>query len=152
MLWGGQAVFFIDEKAKLLGSISDGDIRKALINGAQLEDIAFEHRNYFPFSVPLGTQNLMIEQIMSTKLISALPIINKLNQIVSIAKKISTSDAVEQIPNKFFIFAGGRGERLRPFTNNCPKPMLQVGGKPIILHIIEKARAEGFFNFLISIK
>jgi len=151
LLWGGQAVFFIDKKAKLLGSISDGDIRKALINGAQLDDIAFEHRNPFPFSVTLGTQNLMIEQIMSTKLISALPIVNKLNQIVSLAKKISVSDLAEQIPNKFFIFAGGRGERLRPFTNNCPKPMLEVAGKPIILHIIEKARAEGFFNFLISI-
>jgi NDP-sugar pyrophosphorylase family protein len=57
----------------------------------------------------------------------------------------------ERRPNPIVIMAGGQGSRLRPHTENCPKPLLQVAGKPMLEHIIERARAEGFQNFVLAI-
>jgi len=57
----------------------------------------------------------------------------------------------EERPNTMIIMAGGKGTRLRPHTENCPKPMLPLGGKPMLEHIIERAKAEGFQHFVISI-
>jgi len=56
-----------------------------------------------------------------------------------------------QRPNLMVIMAGGEGTRLRPHTENCPKPLLPVGGKPMLEHIIERARAEGFLRFVLAI-
>ena len=47
--------------------------------------------------------------------------------------------------------AGGFGKRLMPITRNIPKPMIKVGGKPILQHIIENASSRGFYNFYLSV-
>ena len=60
-------------------------------------------------------------------------------------------DLKNDLSNKVIIMAGGKGKRLHPITKKIPKPLVQVAGKPMIQHIIESARSEGFKNFVVSI-
>ena len=151
LTWGGQSVFFINNEGKLLGSISDGDVRRALISGANLESLAFPFSNKKPIvaSEALSAQDII--NLMDINLIRAVPVVTDGNCITQIAYKVSKSNNVKDLNNVFFIFAGGRGERMRPHTDRCPKPMLKVAGKPILLHIIEKAKNEGFYKFIIAV-
>ena len=150
LTWGGQAVFFKDKNNKILGSMSDGDFRRALINGANLDSRAFPFANKSPVLVSEGSTKADIINLMDINLIRAIPIIDNNGQISKIAHIVSKTNNVKTLRNVFFIFAGGKGERMKPYTNECPKPMLKVAGKPMLLHIIEKARSEGFYRFIIA--
>ena len=149
--WGGQAVFFVDKNNKILGSMSDGDFRRALINGASLESQAFPFANKLPIVASEKSNKVEVLNLMEVNLIRAVPIIDKDRKILKIAHAVSKINSSKTINNIFFIFAGGRGERMRPYTNECPKPMLKIAGKPMLLHIIEKAKNEGFYKFIIAI-
>ena len=150
MTWGGQAVFFIDDDNKILGSMSDGDFRRALINDANLDNIAFPFANKTPIVASYDSSTKDIMNLMEVNLIRAVPIIDNNGKVLKIAQSVSKVNEVEILNNTFFIFAGGKGERMRPHTNECPKPMLKVAGKPMLLHIIEKTKSEGFFRFIIA--
>ena len=87
---------------------------------------------------------------MELNQIFQVPIINSKKNIVGLFLRHSI--AVENHRNNIMvIMAGGVGKRLLPHTKNCPKPMLKVSGKPILEHIIERAKSEGFKNFILSI-
>lgn len=150
LTWGGQAVFFVDENNKLLSSMSDGDLRRALISGATLECIAFPFSKKTPIFGTKYMSEVEILNLMNINLIRAIPIIDEKRCVIKIAFATSKSNYISPVSNLFFIFAGGRGERMRPYTDQCPKPMLKVAGKPMLLHIIEKAKSEGFFRFIIA--
>jgi len=92
-----------------------------------------------------------ILQLMAINKIQQIPIIDDRQQIVG----LHTWDEITVQQNRdniFVIMAGGRGTRLLPQTENCPKPLLKVQGKPILEHIIERAKIEGFRNFVISLQ
>ena len=87
---------------------------------------------------------------MNQNKIQQIPIVDEKKKILGVHfwDEINTANLRS---NLMIIMAGGQGTRLRPATNDLPKPMLQVAGKPILEHIIEKARSDGFRNFVISI-
>ena len=85
---------------------------------------------------------------MKVNKVEFLPIVDNQGNVVNIYFIKPNNNIIQ---NKFVIMAGGRGTRLLPLTENCPKPMLQVAGKPILEHIILKAKHEGFRNFCISV-
>ena len=74
MTWGGQAVFFIDDDNKILGSMSDGDFRRALINDANLDSIAFPFANKTPIVASYDSSTKDIMNLMEVNLIRAVPI------------------------------------------------------------------------------
>lgn len=145
-----QIVLVTTDGDKLAGTLSDGDIRRAFLNGLGLDCKIDEaiHRN--PLAVPPSMGRELVMQLMKINKIKQLPIVNQENVIVGLHVWDSVSE-LGSLPNILLIMAGGKGTRLRPHTENCPKPMLEVSGKPMLEHIVTRARDEGFRNFVISV-
>lgn len=139
----------IDERKKLLGTVTDGDIRRGMLNGLSLKANIFSVLNKNPFVVPEGLNSDAIRQIMVSNKIFQVPEVDKEYHLLNLYC-IDQLFEQKKLKNKFVIMAGGRGTRLKPLTDNCPKPMLVVKGKPILLRIIEQAKSEGFSDFAIS--
>lgn len=143
-------VLVVDPSGKLAGTISDGDIRRGLLRGLQMDSpiTTVIHRN--PFLVPPEMTRETIMQLMVANKIQQIPVVDELRQVVGLHlwDQITTPQAR---PNIMVIMAGGKGTRLRPHTEHCPKPMLPVGDKPMLEHIIERAMANGFSHFMLAI-
>jgi len=142
--------FVVDKNNKLLGSISDGDIRRALLKDKNLHDSINEIYNKKPFFVYDDFSRNDLIQTCIEKKIYNIPIVDKNKKIV----KVITFDELvksKKYPNKVILMLGGLGTRLRPLTENMPKPMLKVGGKPILETIIKQFKKHGFENFVFCV-
>lgn len=143
-------VLVVDAAGKLLGTVSDGDIRRGLLRGLTLQSDVNEVLRKNPLVAPEGMSQSLIRQLMVANKVLQVPEIDSDGRVIC----LHTWDefiTTESISNKMVIMAGGKGTRLRPHTENCPKPMLLVGDKPMLQHIIERARDEGFGEFLLSV-
>jgi dTDP-glucose pyrophosphorylase/predicted transcriptional regulator len=145
-----QIVLAVSEDNRLAGTLTDGDIRRAFLKGLKLESIIDNVIHQKPLAVPPEISRDLVLQIMKINRIHQLPIVDQDGVVVGLHVWDSMV-APKAIENMMLIMAGGKGTRLRPHTENCPKPMLEVGGKPMLQHIIEKASADGFQNFVISL-
>jgi len=145
-----QICFIVDDQGSLIGSIADGDIRRGLIEGHSIDSLASQIMNPNPISI-LATQNeRQAQTIMSANQIKQLPVVNEDHQLVG----LHLMDQILNLAlkeNSILIMAGGFGKRMMPLTENLPKPMLKVAGKPILEHIILNAKAQGFRKFIISL-
>ena len=147
---GLQIALVVTPDCRLLGTISDGDIRRGLLRGLDPDSPVdtIVHRD--PLVVPLGLKVDAALQLMQANKIRQLPIVDEDGLVVG----LHTWDELV-IPgprqNLMVIMAGGQGTRLRPHTAACPKPLLPVGGKPLLAHIIERARGEGFRHFILAV-
>ena len=135
---------------RLLGTLSDGDIRRGLLRGLSLASTVAEVMNPSPLVVPEGMSADLVRQIMGANKIHQVPEVTADGRVVELHtwEDFETTVVVDSL---MVIMAGGKGTRLRPHTEDCPKPMLPVHGKPMLLHIIERARAEGFSRFVVSL-
>jgi len=143
-------VLIINEKSELLGTVSDGDIRRGLLAGLNLESPIAEILNEKPIVVSTSINKNAVLDLMITNKIQQIPIINNEKQVVGLHLWEDLNTPVTK-SNLFIIMAGGKGTRLRPHTENCPKPLLPIQGKPILEHIIERGKSEGFTNFVLAI-
>ena len=145
-----QIVLAVSEDNRLVGTLTDGDIRRAFLKGLKLNSVIDDviHRN--PLAVPAEISRDLVLQLMQINKIRQLPIVDQEGIVIGL-HIWDTIFAPKAIENMMIIMAGGKGTRLRPHTENCPKPMLDVGGKPMLQHIIEKAATDGFQNFVISL-
>ncbi len=135
---------------KLAGTLTDGDIRRAFLRGLNLDSTIDEVINTKPLIVPPEMSRDVVLQLMQMNKLHQLPVVDGDGFVVGLHAwdSIVTPVALE---NWMVIMAGGKGTRLRPHTENCPKPMLEIGGKPMLEHIIERAKRDGFKHFLISL-
>lgn len=134
----------------LLGTLTDGDIRRGLLRGMSLET-AIENIVYRdPLVVPPEISRDTVLQLMRANKVHQLPVVDSNRCVVGLHLWDELLSPAE-LPNAMVIMAGGQGTRLRPHTESCPKPLLQVSGKPMLEHIIERARAEGFRRFVIAV-
>ena len=141
----------VDKNKKYIGTLTDGDIRRGLLLNYTLNDKTKEICNKKSKFVTISISEKKVNEIFElNKDISFLPIINKFKKVVGIHYS-SNSSYLNTIENEMLIMAGGKGKRLRPFTNKIPKPLLPVNGKPIIERIITTAKKQGVRNFVISI-
>jgi dTDP-glucose pyrophosphorylase len=143
-------VLVVDENGVLVGTISDGDIRRGLIKGMDMNSsiLNIVHRNALVVPPELGRELVM--QLMVANKIHQIPVVDKQHQVVG----LHLWDEIASPPNRsnlMVIMAGGIGARLLPHTENCPKPMLLVAGKPMLEHIIDRAKLEGFNQFVLAI-
>ena len=143
-------VLVVNEEGRLEGTISDGDIRRGLLRGLDLNNPieSIVYRNPMVVSPDMGRET--VRQLMVVNKIQQVPIVDVQNYVVG----LHLWDEVSIPPlrnNLMVIMAGGKGTRLRPHTENCPKPMLPVSGKPMLEHIIERAKSEGFSQFVLAI-
>ncbi len=147
---GIKIILVANETGVLEGTISDGDIRRGLLKGLDMNSplTSIIHRNALVVPPELGRELVM--QLMVANKIQQIPVINQQHQIVG----LHMWDEITSPPtrtNLMVIMAGGLGTRLLPHTENCPKPLLPVAGKPMLEHIIERAKLEGFNHFVIAI-
>ena len=148
-LYALRIVLVVGENNQLLGSVTDGDIRRGLLKGQDLHASVESIMHTTPYSIDEGSlTDRQIFEIMREKRYLALPII-KNGQLVNI---ITLDDLIrtKRKENPVFIMAGGFGTRLRPLTDKCPKPMLPIGGKPLLETIILSLKEQGFYKFYIS--
>lgn len=144
-----QIVLVLSADGSLAGTITDGDIRRGLLRGVGIDSPigCLIHRN--PLVVPPEVDRESAVSIMKANDIRQIPVVNDKRVVVGLhTLKLNYAPAIK--PNVMVIMAGGQGKRLRPYTENCPKPMLLVAGKPMLEHIIERAIREGFRRFVIA--
>lgn len=145
-----QIVLIVDGQNKLVGTVSDGDIRRGLLKGYSLESPIEKVIFRNPLVVPENVQRGLVLQLMAVNKIRQIPIVNEDGQVLGLHLWDHLAQPVER-KNTMVIMAGGRGARMHPQTDICPKPMLTVAGKPMLEHIIQQAKAEGFEDFIISL-
>lgn len=143
-------VLVVDASGKLAGTISDGDIRRGLLRGLGMDSPITKviHRN--PFVAPPDMTRETITQLMVANKIQQIPVVDDQRYVVGLHLWDQIT-ATQTRPNIMVIMAGGKGTRLRPYTEHCPKPMLPVGEKPMLEHIIDRAMANGFSHFMLAI-
>ncbi|EHG7581694.1 MULTISPECIES: nucleotidyltransferase family protein [Citrobacter] len=138
----------VNEKNELLGVITDGDIRRGLLKNLPLSTAVRFVMNENPITAMSSTSKKELTEIMSVNGILSIPIIDA--GIIIGLETIASVTTSTKYDNPIFIMAGGFGTRLRPLTDNCPKPMLKVGDKPILETVIKSFVRAGFSNFYIS--
>lgn len=147
---GMQIALVVDDQSRLVGTLTDGDVRRGLLRGLELTSLVEPIVFSSPLVVPPNVERDMVLQLMSANKVHQLPVVNEERVVLGLHL---WDDLLQPVGrgNTMVIMAGGKGVRLRPHTENCPKPLLAVGGKPMLQHIIERARSEGFCDFVISV-
>lgn len=142
-------LFVVDASSSfMLGTLTDGDIRRSLIKGYTLEDRVTTAINS-QFS-SINTNSINVEYIISCKQrgIKLLPILDSENKIIKI---LDLQNRKSILPVDAILMAGGKGERLRPLTNNIPKPLVKVGEKCIIDYNIDSLISYGVENIYVTV-
>lgn len=148
--YGLKLVLCIHDNGRLFGSISDGDVRRGLVQGLSMNDPVKSIVNPSPLVVPKDASHDTVRGLMIANKIQQVPVVDSDGRPVG----LHLWDEVDISPvrdNTVIIMAGGKGTRLRPLTEHRPKPMLEIAGKPMMQHIIERAHKQGFSNFVISL-
>lgn len=145
-----QIAVVVDQNLHLVGTITDGDIRRGILKGVSLNDKVGQIMNHFPAIASDSESYEEIVRLMTMKKLHQIPIVNREHQVVGVhlIEELLKMTACE---NSVVLMAGGYGKRLRPLTNECPKPLLRVGSKPILETIIENFVEHGFKKFYISV-
>jgi len=138
----------VDGERKLLGVVSDGDIRRGLLSGISLECAITTVMNRNATVTTTGASRRQLVDMMESKGLLFIPLVE--NEIVIGLHTLHGSLSTPKLDNPVFLMAGGFGTRLRPLTNNCPKPLLKVGDKPILEITLLNFIKAGFVNFYIS--
>tara|TARA_B100000925_G_scaffold282956_1_gene256346 strand:- start:4004 stop:5059 length:1056 start_codon:yes stop_codon:yes gene_type:complete len=139
----------VDKKKKLLGTITDGDVRRGILKFNDMKVPAYKIMEKSPKFLKHEKEIIKVEKFMSNRNILHVPILNHKNQVIDIKTK-SEFIRLNKRKNIVFISAGGFGRRLQPLTNDIPKPMVKIENVPILQIIIKKFINYGFNNFIIS--
>ncbi len=145
-----QIALVVSLDGRLLGTVTDGDIRRGLLSGMDLQSGVGPIVNREPLVVPPQVGRETALQLMQANRIHHLPVVDEHRRLVDL-HLLDELMAPTVRANIMVVMAGGRGARLRPHTENCPKPMLPVGGKPMLEHIVERAKGAGFRRFVFAI-
>jgi len=147
---GQQIALVVDQQGRLLGTVTDGDVRRAILGGQGLDEPAIGVANRNPAIARLGDgRDAMLARMRSQKL-HQLPVVDDKGIVVG----IESIDGFLEEPQEdswVVLMAGGLGKRLSPLTDDKPKPLLDVGNKPILEIILDGLVAHGFHNIFISV-
>ena len=138
----------VDVNQQLLGTVTDGDVRRGLLNGRNLQDKVQSIINPEFISADVDSSREQLIDLMNENDVLSIPLL-KNGKVVGLETLHHVLEK-PQLENPVFLMAGGFGTRLRPLTDSCPKPMLGVGDKPILEFVIRSFIKAGFFNFYIA--
>lgn len=147
---GADAILFVvDDEGKLEGSLTDGDVRRGFLRGLGFDNHVLDFIQPKPRFLEKGRYTL--EQVVQFRdnNFKIIPVVDDRGRIINI---VNFRYHRSYLPVDAVIMAGGRGERLRPLTDTTPKPLLEVGGKPIIEFMIDRLTSFGVDDFFISVK
>ena len=142
-------LFVIDDEGRMLGTLTDGDSRRALISGASVNDPAEKimHRGfrYIKIEDANNVKEIRKQKELQMKLV---PILDNEMHIVDVLDLYKYNT---RLPVDAVLMAGGKGERLRPLTENTPKPLLPVGNKAIIDHNVDRLISYGISHISVTV-
>ena len=142
-------LFIVDKDDRLIGSLTDGDVRRALIRDVPITSIVDEIIQPNPRFIRKGERDIQKVIDYRENNFRVLPILDKDDKIVNV---INFREIRSYLPIDAVIMAGGRGQRLRPLTEITPKPLLKVGTKPIMEHNLDRLALYGIDDFWVSVK
>jgi dTDP-glucose pyrophosphorylase len=145
-----QFILVLDDADRLLGVLTDGDVRRAILKAINFSIAIKEVMNHKPFTLKSHTPKNEILDLMRLHNLHYIPLINKEGQVVSLVTTDELLGGWER-PNWVVFMAGGLGTRLGALTKYCPKPMLKIGEKPILHLILDSFIEQGFRKFFISV-
>tara|TARA_B110000858_G_scaffold51774_1_gene59961 strand:+ start:292 stop:1356 length:1065 start_codon:yes stop_codon:yes gene_type:complete len=154
---GSKCLIVVDNQKKLLGSLSDGDVRRAILNKKKLNFKISSIYNKKPIIIlEKNFNNKLAENIFLKNLIDLIPVVDVNKNIIKVIIPLdvfgkTNSIKKKQLKSEVIIMAGGLGKRLEPFTQILPKPLMPINNKPIIKHIIDKFREHGLNKYTISV-
>ena len=147
---GLKMALVIDQEQKLLGIVTDGDIRRAILRHLPLTTPVSIAMQSSPITLLANRTDINPIKLMTLHSIEHLPLVNSDGKLVGL-HTLNDFKTPQKIDNTVVLMAGGQGVRLRPLTNNCPKPLLKVGKKPLLETIINKFIDYEFHNFYLSV-
>lgn len=147
---GGQRiVLVVDEDERLQGTLTDGDVRRALLRHQSLTTPVSDVMCATPHMAEIHWSREKILSVMESSRLLHLPVVDSAGRVIGLETLHELLDK-KRIDNPVFLMAGGFGKRLYPLTQECPKPMLKVGDKPILELILQSLVDVGFHRFYIS--
>jgi len=150
-------VLVIDKDQRLMGTITDGDLRRSALAGGLITDLVksiLEQKTGSLFAKPIvasaGTDSVELLKILEERSILHLPIVDEYDRVVDL---VTMGDLINQQnePIQAVIMAGGMGMRLRPLTDDLPKPMLPVGNRPLLEIIVNQLKESDIQNINVSV-
>ena len=140
----------LGENDILLGTVTDGDIRRGILRGITFDETVASVMNRNPVTAYIDYHKDQLLDIMKRRRLRQMPITDSCNRVIGLVT-IEDLLQTELRDNWVVIMAGGMGTRLGDLTRNCPKPLLTVGGKPVLEIIVENFKDSGFHNFFFSV-
>jgi dTDP-glucose pyrophosphorylase len=133
---------------KVAGAVTDGQIRRAVLAGRSLDDPVSDVMSIRPVTAPPRAQARIVRELLYAHRLRAVPVVDK-GKLVG----VRTLDDIKApiTPPVAVVMVGGRGERLRPYTDKVPKPLLKVGGVPIVERIIGNLAKAGVTDVYLSV-
>ena len=147
---GAGVALAVNNEFRLIGTISDGDIRKALLNGCPLDSLVSPHINRNCFYVLPSVSRTDVLDIMQARIFEQVPIVDEQGKVIGLHLLHEILGNVSR-PNWAVVMAGGQGIRLRPLTENIPKPMIRVAGRPILERIVLHLVSHGIRRIFLSV-
>ena len=145
-----QIAAVVDDAGRFVGLVTDGDVRRALLRDATMAEPVERVMNRTPTTAPPEITRAEALALMQRRVIRHLPLVDRDQRLVGMLMRDELAD-VHALPNIAVLMAGGAGSRLRPLTDATPKPLLRVGGKPLLEIMIERLRGNGVREFCISV-
>jgi dTDP-glucose pyrophosphorylase/predicted transcriptional regulator len=144
-----QIALVVDEEDHLVGTVTDGDIRRGILRGGGLDDPIDQVMNTKPTTVSHLQDSAAILTLMRNTRLHQVPVVEE-GRVIGLETLDDLLSAPER-DNPVVLMAGGRGTRLLPLTETTPKPMLHIGGRPILEHALVGLAEQGFRRFYIAI-
>ncbi len=144
-----RTILILEPDMTLLGTLTDGDIRRSILSGLSLDEDVTKAMRKSPKTAISGTSKAILIEMMKSLNIRSIPLLDLNGKVEEVVSLDNINDK-KSYKNPIFIMAGGFGKRLQPLTDECPKPMLKIGERPILESIILSFIEAGFNNFYIS--
>jgi len=145
-----QIALVVDSNDRLLGVATDGDLRRSIIQGASLTDPVAPVVNTSPVVAYASEPEESLRNRMVDRQVQQIPIVSDDGRVIGI-EVLSELMKPDRRPNPVVLMAGGLGTRLHPLTEDRPKPLIEVGGRPILQTVLEGFRRQGFHKFYLSV-
>ncbi len=151
----GRIAIIVDQERHVVGTVTDGDVRRAMLAGISFE-MTLEKFQYQRVDAPqtpvvasISSSRQELVELMHRHQIQQLPLLNNSNELVGL-HILDDPEHPSNVRPQALIMAGGFGKRLRPLTDETPKPMLPVGGRPLMEHVVDQLRSVGIQQINIS--
>lgn len=145
-----QIALVTDADGILVATVTDGDVRRGILRGLPIDARVTEVMHGNPTTLPEGVRAASVQRLMRERCLHHIPIVDPHGRPVALALREGLTE-VEPRTTHLVLMAGGLGTRLRPLTETVPKPMLQVGGKPILELIVQNSIRQGYNRFTMAL-